>query len=420
MVEAVDHSHRKNLISNIFSLSFLQVANYVLPLLTVPYLVRILGPEKYGLINFSQAFIQYFILLTDYGFNLSATRKIAINREDNDQISEIFSAVFIIKFVLLLISFLIMISVVLSFHRFQGDFYIFIYTFGMVVGNVLFPIWFFQGMEKMKYITYFNILWKTVFTLLIFVLVRKQADYLMVPVLNSLGYIVIGVISLNFIHRKFDVQYKLVGLKRLKEELRDGFYIFISGFATSLYTTSNAFILGLVTNNTIVGYYSAAEKIIRAVQYLNNPISQAIFPYISKLTTDSKEKSLSFIKKTTKLVGAANLLFSLMIFLLARPIVLILLGKQYTESIAVLRILALLPFIISLSNILGVQVMLNYGMEKLFSKIIVTASLLNVVLALVLSLMFKDIGVSYAVVITELMITVTMYYVLNKKGIHIF
>lgn len=420
MAEAVEQSHRKNLISNIFSLSFLQVANYVLPLLTVPYLVRILGPEKYGLINFSQAFIQYFILLTDYGFNLSATRKIAINRENKEKVSEIFSAVFIIKFALLLISFLIMLLVVLSFKRFQGDFYIFLYTFGMVIGNVLFPIWFFQGMENMKYITYFNILWKTIFTLLIFVLVRKQADYLMVPVLNSLGYIVIGVISLYFIHRKFAVKYQLVRFKRLKEELRDGFYIFISGFATSLYTTSNAFILGLVTNNTIVGYYSAAEKIIRAVQYLNNPISQAIFPYISKLTTDSKEKSLSFIKKTTKLVGSVNLLFSVMIFVLARPIVFILLGKQYTESIPVLRILALLPFIISLSNIFGVQVMLNYGMEKLFSKIIVTASLINVALALVLSLLFKDIGVSYAVVITELIITVTMYFVLRKKGIHIF
>ncbi|WP_083761127.1 oligosaccharide flippase family protein [Thermoanaerobacter italicus] len=90
MVEKVlQNSNIKRLITNIFSLSLLQIANYVLPLLTVPYLVRVLGPEKYGLISFSQAFIQYFILLTDYGFNLSATRKISIYRDDKEKISEV-------------------------------------------------------------------------------------------------------------------------------------------------------------------------------------------------------------------------------------------------------------------------------------------------------------------------------------------
>ncbi|MFU0783660.1 MAG: putative O-antigen transporter [Thermoanaerobacterium thermosaccharolyticum] len=407
----------RRLITNIFSLSFLQIANYVLPLITVPYLVRVLGPNKYGLISFAQAFIQYFILLTDYGFNLSATRKISIYREDEEKVSEIFSSVFFIKICLLIISFLIMMTVITFITKFRIDYIMYIYTFGMVIGNLLFPIWFFQGMEEMNYITFLNIAWKTVFTILIFIFVKSQTDYLNVPLLNSLGYIGIGLFSLYFINKKFNVKFRRVKIKSIKEELVDGYYIFISTLATSLYTTSNSFILGLVTNNTFVGYYSAAEKIIRAIQGLNNPISQAIYPYMSKLSINDRESSIKFVKRLIKYIGSGSLLISLGILLFARPIVFIILGKQYNESIPVMRILAMLPFVVALSNILGIQVMLNYKMEKEFSKIIISASIINVILAIILSFLYKHIGVSFSVLITEIYVTVIMYLVLHKKKI---
>jgi PST family polysaccharide transporter len=413
----LQNSDMKRLVTNIFSLSLLQVANYVLPLLTVPYLVRVLGPEKYGLISFAQAFIQYFILLTDYGFNLSATRKISIYRDDKEKISEIFSAVFFIKVCLLIISFLIIVFTVLFFKKFRLDFIIYFYTFGMVIGSVLFPIWFFQGMEEMSYITYLNITWKTIFTVSIFIFVKNESDYLNVPLLNSLGYIGIGLFSLYFIKRKFKVKYIRVKFETIKNELVDGYYIFISSLATSLYTVSNSFILGLITNNTIVGYYSAGEKIIRAVKGLNNPISQAIYPYINKLSNTNKSLSIKFIKKVIKYVGLGSLLISICIFILAKPLVFILLGHQYVESIPVIRILAFLPFLTALSNIFGIQVMLNYGMEKEFSKIIVSASVINILLAILLAYFYKHIGISFSTLITEIYVTVIMYLTLHKKEI---
>jgi len=103
---------RERLIENFLSLSVLQIANYILPLITLPYLARVLGPEKFGLIAFSQAFIGYFMILTDYGFNLSATREIAIYRWNKEKVSEIFSSFVMIKFFLFLLALGIMSAII--------------------------------------------------------------------------------------------------------------------------------------------------------------------------------------------------------------------------------------------------------------------------------------------------------------------
>lgn len=410
---------KRRLLSNFMSLSVLQGANYVLPLITLPYLVRVLGPEKYGLIAFAQAFIQYFNILTDYGFNLSATREISIHRNNAQKVSEIFSSVMIIKLGLLVLSFVIMSILVFSFWKFRQDWLIYYLTFGMVVGKVLFPVWFFQGMERMKYITFLNITAKLIFTIAIFVFIRQASDYIYVPLLNFFGYLVAGALALCIVFRDFKIGFKVPSYSSLIHQLKEGWYIFISTMAISLYTVSNTFILGIFTNNTIVGYYSGAEKIIKAVQGLLSPISQTIYPHISKLASESKGQALRFIRKMTFLVGGGSFVLSLIVFMFAGTIVRILLGSQYLESITVLRILSFLPFIIGLSNIFGVQTMLAFDLKKGFSNILISASIINIILAFILVPLYKHIGISYAVVISEIFVTASMFLFLQNKGIKI-
>jgi len=410
---------RKRLIENFFSLSILQGMNYILPLITLPYLVRVLGPEKFGLIAFAQAFIQYFNILTDYGFSLSATREIAIYREDKEKLSEIFSAVMIIKFGLLLFSFVVLSVIVFGFNKFHRDWEIYYLTFGMVIGQVLFPIWFFQGMEKMKYITFLNITARLIFTVSIFVFVHKVSDYVYVPLLNSVGFLIVGILAFWITLWDFGVRFKITSWDNIKRQLKEGWYIFISTVAISLYTISNTFILGLFTNNTIVGYYSAAERVIKAIQGLLTPVSQTIYPYISKLVSESKEKGIKFIQKITFLIGGISFILSLFIFIFASLIVEIVLGDKYVESIPVLRILAFLPFIIGLSNIFGIQTMLTFNYKKAFSNILICASIINIVLAFILVPFYQHIGISVSVLISEIFVTVTMFLYLQLKGIKI-
>lgn len=204
-----EHSNRKTLISNFLSLSSLQALNMILPFITLPYLVRILGIENFGLINFVLSIIMYFNILISFGFELSATREISINKNNLEKVSEIFSSIMIIKFLLFSFSFLILTILVLSIEKFNNDIILFYITFSIVFGNMIFPSWLFQGMEKMKYITYINVVSKSIFTILIFVMVKDENDFIYVPLLNGLGAIIGGVYSLYLAFKFFNIKFKI-------------------------------------------------------------------------------------------------------------------------------------------------------------------------------------------------------------------
>jgi PST family polysaccharide transporter len=409
---------KKRLASNIFSLGVLQVANYILPLLTLPYLVRVLGPEYFGLLAFATATIMYFMLITDYGFNLSATRQISIHRDDQNQVNEIFSSVMMIKTALMVVSFGLMSLLVFSFEKFGQHWEVYFITFGMVIGQTLFPVWLFQGMERMKYITYLNIGAKAFFTVCIFIFVQEQADYLLVPLLTAMGFIVAGIWSLYLVKKEFNVSFFWQSTATLKFQLVEGWHVFFSSMGISLYTISTTFILGLFTNNAVVGYFAVADKIVQAVKGLYAPVSQAIYPLISKKLHDDKQSGLAFIYKTTWIVGIGMFVISLLLFLLAEPIVYLLLGLQYKQSVLLLQIMAFLPFIVALSNMFGVQTMLNLGYKQAFSRILVAAAILGVGLSLVLVPVYEGLGTAVTLLVVEVFVTVLMYvYLKFWKGI---
>ncbi|MBS4035472.1 MAG: flippase [Ignavibacterium sp.] len=405
----------KTLFQNFLSLSFLQFFNYLFPVITLPYVVRVLGPEKYGLVNFAAAFIGYFITISEYGFNLSAVRQISVNRNDQQKVNKIFISVLASKFFLAAVSFILFIIIVLSLEKFRSEFWLYVITFGSVLSTILFPFWLFQGLERMKYIPIIQVIPKIAGVILIFWLIKSQGDYLIFALINTGVLIVSGIAGLIAAVKVFSFRLAVPSFDDIMFQLKDGLNLFKSNLAINLYTNSNAFILGLLTNNEVVGYYSAADKIRLFFQSLLAPVSQSVFPFVNYLLKESKEKLLLFNKQLLKYQSVAGFSISLIIFINAELIINLALGENYNESVIILKLICWLPFIIYLSNIYGIQTMLPLGFDREFFYIVAIAAFINIILAFILVPYLQGIGISIAVLSTEIFVSTSMIIFLLKK-----
>lgn len=361
---------KKRLLSNFFSLSVLQIFSYVLPLLTLPYLVRVLGVETFGLVAFATAFITFFNILVDYGFNLSATREVSIHRENKDKITEIYSSVLSIKFILIFVSFVIFSFIVFTFEKFSSHSMLYFITFISVIGQALFPIWYFQGMERMKYITVINIFSKIVFTIAIFVFVHEESDYLMVPLLTGLGILIGSLYALYIIKKDFNQSFVWQNIETMKIHFKDSSQFFLSRVSVSIYSTANAFVLGLFTNNTMVGYYSIAEKLYIAIQSLYGPINQALYPYVAK------ERNIKLFKKIFYSVVGLNILGVVFLYFFREYIFAFLFTKEIgTESISVFKIFLIANLVAVPSVLIGYPFLGALGFSNYANKSVIYSSL---------------------------------------------
>lgn len=387
--------------------------------MTLPYLVRVLGVEYFGLLSFALAVIMYFQIVTDYGFNITATREISIYRENKEKIREIFSSVLIIKFLLMLFCFIILSILVFSFQKFSDERLIYFLTFTIVPGYALFPVWFFQGMEKMKYITYLNILAKSIFTVAVFLFVKNKEHYFLVPLLTSSGFLLVGIWSIIIISRDFGIYFRLQPFAKVLYYLKEGWHVFLSNIAVSLYTMTTILLLGLFTNNTVVGYYSAVDKLINALKGFFSPVSQALYPFISRQAIIAKEKTLNMIKKILVFTSSPFFILSLALFIFAKEIVIIVFGPDYMSSVIILRILAFIPFLVALDTVSGTLTMLVFDRKKSYSRIIISAGIFNIILAFIFIPLYKHIGAAVSVLITEIYITFRLFYYTSNNDLSI-
>ena len=316
---------KSNLFENFISLGAIQGINYLLPLITIPFLFNRLGVEFYGLVNFSFAFVQYFIILTDLGFGLSGTRFIAENRDDKELINRFLNSVCIARLGICLFSFLVFLICIFEIPIFERHKWFTILFFGQVVGSSLNPIWFFQGMEKMKFNTLLYVTTRLISLLPLFFLIKDSGDYFYLPICYGLGAIVSGVLSLYLIRTRFDMHFFYTSWKEIKEVTIDSSRYFLSRISVSLCTNTNSFILGWVCGNTAVGYYSLAEKIYIALNSVYGPINGVIFPYMSK------EKNLNLFKKFLiygTLLNAIGILIFYLLFPVVCPLILQILQQR--------------------------------------------------------------------------------------------
>ena len=341
----IEKRDKKVLIKNFLSLGVVQGLNFLLPLLVIPYLLHVLGVEIFGLLAMATAFIGYFMILSDYGFNITATREISVHRDSIGKLNEIFSAVMIIKIFLMCMGFLVLLLSLLFFDTLGDESTIYLLTFAMVLGQVLFPIWLFQGMERMGYIAILNIVAKSIFLIAILVFVKDKEDAYLVPLFNSLGFVVVGIISLVYIYKEFHIHFVWQPYSVLKEYLLLGWHVFLSRLAVILYTSSNIFVLGIFTNHIVVGYFAIAYKIVSALASLGDILNQVFFPYLSKKWEESKESYYTLFTEISKKIFFVMLAITTVVFLGSSEIVTLLSGEEVKISTDLLKIMSLILII---------------------------------------------------------------------------
>jgi O-antigen/teichoic acid export membrane protein len=403
----------KTLVQNFSSLSILQVFSMVFPLITYTYLIRILKSDTYGLIVFAQTVVQYFIIFINYGFNISATQSIALNRDDKNKISEIISAVFIIKVLIMVFSFIVMFVLISTVPLFKKEATLFLFSMALCVQEAIFPIWYFLGIEKMKYITIINVLSKVVFTVLIFILVTQQSDYILVPILNGIGALLAGTYSLYIVFKEKDIVFSYQPKRILSEYFKDSTYFFISNISGMIYTNAGKFILGATGNMSEVAFYDLGDKILGLLKNFTSIVEQTIFAKIS-VTRDLK--LFNQIKNYTLLIIT---IICIIVFIMAKDIVYILGGNAMITASISLSILIIVAIPNVLSTFWGHILLLAWNRKSDFLKLRII-SLFSFLVIIYLTSLFTTLNsktLSYVILLNELLL-VFYTFQLSKKIIY--
>lgn len=400
---------------NILSLFCVQAANYAFPLVTLPYLWRVLGPTGYGEVGFALSFSQYFSILIDYGFALSATQAIARQQQDKEGRSRIFWSVTACKLLLVVGSFVLFIPLVLWVPALNSRHLVLIAGVPSFFGGVLFPIWLFQGMERMGGIAWCNLIGRVIVLPFVFLLVHAPERAWLAVFLLSASPSIVGVFSLLLMYRQDLITWASPNWKNIQEAFLDGWHVFIATAAVSLYTNSTVVILGVVADDQAVGLFVACDKIRQAAQGVTFPITQATYPRVNALMRLNQRKAFRFLRNLAFLLSLGTLVISILIVLFSEPILKIALGDRFVPAIDVLRWLAFLPFVVGLSNLFAVQTMLPLGMKREVSRILIASGLFSLLLIVPLSYYFQAQGAAAATLLTEIVVAVSMGAVLAKR-----
>ncbi|MGA8029520.1 MAG: flippase [Bryobacteraceae bacterium] len=388
---------RHRLVKNTAALFLVQISAYAAPLLVLPYLSRILSTEHFGLIAFATAFNWYFITLVEYGFNLTATRRIAINSDNPREVSRIFSSVMAAKAFLTVLGLVIMVTVVFATPKLRPNFPLFAISYMAVVGDLLFPLWLFQGLQKMENLVWRDLSAKFLSLCLIFAFVHRDSQYLWAAAFQAGSTVFAGILGLVSIPFLTSVRFVRPSVREAVGALREGWSVFLSMAAMTLSSSTNVFILGLRSGPVDVAYYSAAYRLTVVIRMLVSPVVTALYPHISHMAVKSRENAIEFLRKYALLLSAPFLAASIVLLIGASPIIRILYGAKYAPAIPLLQILAFSPFLLAFQHAYSTFYMLAFGYQREWSRIIFVTAGLNF---LVLIPLIYAIWPPYAVAIT--------------------
>lgn len=361
-------------IKNFSYLTVFEVVRVLTPFLVYPFLVTRLGPDVFGLVIFAQTVVSYFNVIIDYGFNISAVQQVARHHKDVDKLSKIVGTVYFIKASLFLFSFVLLFVLALFFIIIRDNLLLFVLSMSFSFHETVIPIWFFQGMEKMKNISIVSFASKLIYVILVFLFIRESSDYLLVPVFNFIGSVAAAVLSVYILAKSFQIKMvRSIEFSMVRSMLKDGLPLFLSRISAVFNASFGKLVIGIVLGMDKVAVYDIAQKIVDLFKIPFSMLNQVIFPEVSRTL------NMQLVKRMILVVIGAASLFILGLYFFGHHLVELVGGGALSEAVTVLRKLSPVILISGISFFLGNTVLIVKGYVKAFNISVVLGALLYVV-----------------------------------------
>lgn len=394
---------------NFLFLFLLKGVDFLIPLLTLPYLLRVIGSGGYGQIMFALALISYFLGVVDYSFVLTGTRFVATNKGSKNRLQYIYTVVNSTRLFLCLVSSVLIIGLVFSIPSFREYSTLYLLFIPMIWGEALLSDWMYQGVERMKYIAILNTGIRLIFLIAVFAFIHGQEDLWVYPLSLSVAYIASAFISHRLLRRLIGLKFRLCRFKHISKRLRVDFPIFINLFVPTLYNNTSGFILGLVAPISMVGIYSAIKKVADIFVTLTDLFTRAIFPNIVRNQQKFNRYSRGMI--------AIGLLYCLLPVVFAK-LVFLYLNMSLEGNMAILVTLMVGVFGVVLYDVYGVNFFIARGQDKIVMRNTLIASLVGLILAYPLIGYLGIIGASINLTLSRLLMGMGMFirYFVKKQS----
>jgi PST family polysaccharide transporter len=404
----MSHQQKIKLIYNFSSLSFIQGTHFLLSLVVIPYVIRKVGAAGFGVVAIAQVVMFYLAVFTEYGFNQSATREIALYRTDNLKISKIFFTILASKIIICAACFVLLLILAVIVPLFNAHFFLYLFAFAFVIGQTLLINWFFQGMEKMHYIAIAALFGRIIFVILVFIFIRAKEDNSLFLFFMGIGNIIAGFVSIYVAIRLFKLKFIRPMWAEIVYELKNGWRITATNLSITTSQYIGIFILRIFTNDLLVGYYSVAEKIFFAMKLMLGVFTQVVYPRVCQLMQNRWDRVISFFKEVYIPFLLLVILACAGIFVFSPQILHLFIGYKYAYSSFLLRMLSIAAIIVCL-NIPPYLVLFAGDHKKNYFRIFTIATAIYLTANIILARFFDATGAVLSVMITELFITIGLY-----------
>lgn len=401
----------RKLLENTGWLLVLQAVNILLPFVTVPYVTRVFGTDLYGVFSIALNWITYYQLVVEYGFNLSATKKV-VEAKTRAEYDSLVTAVVSARLVLVILCFAAVLVLGLVSAASGEQLSCMLVLFSMLVGIALQLNWLFQGLQDMKMITIATASARTLSVVLIFLLINNQGQLALYSFLYSITYLASGILTHALAWRRHGVRLRKPSLRNMLCEMRDGTPIFLSSAAGKIIGNVGVTVLGAYQSAAVVGAYAAVLKIPQMASLMFTPIGQALYPRVNEERLRSKAAAAKLVIKFGGPVTAFFAVMLAVIVILRESLVSILFGSAYLIAADTLIPLSAWVLFGIVNNFLGVQLLIPFGHQRLYSALMIADSVLALVLNMLLGSNFGAIGVASAIAISEMVLTVLLVVVL--------